>query len=45
MSKGQIKGNREVKKPKADKPKGNMSAYKQSQAKPSSQTASTFGKK
>ena len=30
MAKGQIKGNKEAKKPKADKPKGSGSAYKQS---------------
>lgn len=35
MAKGQEKGNREAKKPKADKnqPKGTGSAYKQAQAK------------
>ncbi len=33
MAKGQIKGNKEAKKPKADKPKGSVSAYKQSQGK------------
>ena len=33
MAKGQIKGNKEAKKPKADKPKGPASAYKQSQGK------------
>ena len=33
MAKGQIKGNKEAKKPKADKPKGSGSAYKQSQGK------------
>ena len=35
MAKGQIKGNKEAKKPKADKnqPKGAGSAYKQSQGK------------
>jgi hypothetical protein len=35
MSKGQEKGNKEAKKPKADKnlPKGGGSAYKQAQAK------------
>ena len=31
MAKGQMKGNREVKKPKAEKPKGEGSAYKQAQ--------------
>jgi hypothetical protein len=33
MAKGQVKGNKEAKKPKADKPKGPGSAYKQSQSK------------
>ncbi len=35
MAKGQIKGNKETKKPKADKnaPKGSVSAYKASQGK------------
>lgn len=33
MAKGQIKGNRESKKPKAEKPKGPGSPYKQGQAK------------
>ena len=33
MAKGQVKGNREAKKPKAEKPKGPGSAYKQSQRK------------
>ncbi len=33
MAKGQIKGNKEAKKPKADKPKGGGSAYKLSQGK------------
>ena len=28
MAKGQLKGNKEAKKPKADKPKGGGSAYK-----------------
>jgi hypothetical protein len=38
MAKGQLKGNREAKKPKADKsqPKGAGSAYKQAQGKGSS---------
>ena len=44
MAKGQIKGNKEVKKPKADKPKTRGSAYKQSQGK-GSQPISTPGKK
>jgi hypothetical protein len=33
MAKGQVKGNKEAKKPKGDKPKGPGSAYKQSQGK------------
>jgi len=33
MAKEQQRGNKEAKKPKADKPKGPGSAYKQSQAK------------
>ncbi len=33
MAKGQIKGNKEAKKPKADKPKSQGSAYKLSQGK------------
>ena len=33
MGKGQVKGNRETKKPKAEKPKGPGSPYKQSQGK------------
>jgi hypothetical protein len=32
MAKGQPRGNKEAKKPKADKPKGSVSAYKQSLA-------------
>ena len=44
MAKGQIKGNKEVKKPKADKPKTGGSAYKQSQGK-GSQPINTSGKK
>jgi hypothetical protein len=30
MAKGQIRSNREARKPKADKPKGSVSTYKQS---------------
>jgi hypothetical protein len=30
MAKDHLRGNKEVKKPKADKPKGSVSAYKQS---------------
>ncbi len=33
MAKGQIKGNKEAKKPKAEKPKTEESAYKKSQGK------------
>ena len=33
MAKGEMKGNKEAKKPKADKPKGPGSSYKQSQGK------------
>jgi hypothetical protein len=33
VAKGQQKGNREAKKPKAEKPKGSVSAYKQSLSK------------
>ena len=33
MAKGEMKGNKEAKKPKADKPKGEVSEYKKSQGK------------
>jgi hypothetical protein len=33
MAKGQMKGNKEAKKPKSDRPKGAGSAYKKSQTK------------
>ena len=33
MAKGQLRGNKEAKKPKADGPKGHVSAYEQSQVK------------
>ena len=33
MAKGQMKSNKEAKKPKAEKPKGGGSAYKQAQGK------------
>jgi hypothetical protein len=33
MAKGQQRGNKEAKKPKADRPKGHVSAYKQSMVK------------
>ena len=46
MAKGQIKGNKEAKKPKADKnqPKASVSAYKASQGK-SGQSTTPIGKK
>jgi hypothetical protein len=44
MAKGQIKGNKEVKKPKAEKPKAAVSAYKASQGK-SGQSVAPSGKK
>lgn len=46
MAKGKDKGNKEAKKPKADKnaPKGGGSAYKQSQGKGAS-TVNPFAKK
>lgn len=45
MAKGQIKGNKEAKKPKADKDKGAGSSYKQSQGSTLSATTETFKKK
>ncbi len=33
MAKSQLRGNKEAKKPKAEKPKGSGSAYKQAQGK------------
>ena len=33
MAKGKMKGNKEARKPKTDKPKGSGSAYKQAQGK------------
>ncbi len=45
MAKGQVHGNKETKKPKADKPKGNVSAYKAAQGHAGSQTTEVFGKK
>ena len=45
MAKGQMKGNKEAKKPKADKEKSGGSAYKMSQDKAGSQTIDTFKKK
>lgn len=46
VAKGQLKGNKEVKKPKADKsqPKATISAYKQSQSK-GGQATTPFAKK
>jgi hypothetical protein len=44
MAKGQLRGNKEAKKPKADKPKFGGSAYKLSQGK-GSQPVSMPGKK
>jgi hypothetical protein len=46
VAKGQLKGNKEAKKPKADKsqPKARISAYKQSQSK-GGQTTTPFAKK
>jgi hypothetical protein len=46
MAKGQMKGNKEAKKPKADKDaKGKASAYKASQESGISVTTETFKKK
>jgi hypothetical protein len=39
MAKGQMKSNKEAKKPKADKPKASVSAYKQTQGKGASASA------
>jgi hypothetical protein len=44
MAKGQVKGNKEAKKPKAEKPKSNVSAYKASQGK-GGQALTPTGKK
>ena len=44
MANGHANGNREAKKPKGDKPKGEASAYKQSQGK-GAPAAITPGKK
>ena len=41
MAKGQMKGNKEAKKPKADKPKSGGSAYKLSQGSGAQATAPT----
>ena len=45
MAKGQVKKNKETKKPKSEKADHAVSAYKQSQGKGISQTADTFAKK
>jgi hypothetical protein len=44
MAKGQMKSNKETKKPKAEKPKATVSAYKASQGK-SGQSTVPVGKK
>ncbi len=44
MAKGQVKSNKEKKKPKAEKPKGSVSAYQQAQGK-GGPAGNTFGKK
>jgi hypothetical protein len=44
MAKGQMRNNKEAKKPKADKPKGSVSDYKKSQG-PSGQALQAPGKK
>ena len=44
MAKGQMKSNKEAKKPKSEKPKGEASAYKKSQGK-GGQPISIAGKK
>ena len=44
MAKGQIKGNKEAKKPKSGAPKGSVSEYKKSQGK-GGQSLSPPGKK
>ena len=45
MAKGQMKGNKEAKKPKDDKPKSGGSAYKLSKGAPGGPAANPFGKK
>ena len=45
MAKGQVKSNREAKKPKAEKPKGSGSAYKQAQGKGGQALSAQSGKK
>jgi hypothetical protein len=38
MAKGKLKGNKEARKPKTEKPKGSASAYKQAQSKTAAST-------
>jgi hypothetical protein len=45
MAKGQIKKNKEAKKPKSEKAEHSLSAYKQGQGKGISQTTDAFLKK
>ena len=45
MAKGQMKGNKEAKKPKGDKPKSGGSAYKLSQGAPGGPATNPFSKK
>ena len=45
MAKGQIKKNKEAKKPKSEKAEHAVSAYKQGQGKGLSQTTDVFAKK
>jgi hypothetical protein len=40
MAKGKLKGNKEARKPKTEKPKGSASAYKQAQSKAGVSTTS-----
>jgi hypothetical protein len=44
MAKGQIRGNKEAKKPKSDKPKSSVSEYKKSQG-PTGQASQPPGRK
>jgi hypothetical protein len=44
MAKGQMRNNKEAKKPKSDKPKGSVSEYKKSQG-PTGQALQAPGKK
>ena len=45
MAKGQMKSNKEAKKPKSDREKTGGSSYKQSQGKAGNLTTETFNKK